>query len=230
MKKYAVKKAPKIIISEMMNSSIPSVGASTREERCAAGGPWCSAWATDAASKACSPTRRGFGGSCARRARRACRCAAHALDQVGAQPAGLGLREGRDHDVVDAEVLQRVHDRRVRIRVADHARGVQPAARRRSSTSFSRVRARRVSRPSPPSWGTSSRNSRAGRPACLVGLALERLEQLVAAGGAVGDGERDVEREPLGVDVRDHVRHRQPGRLAHAVEQVAAQPARARLG
>jgi len=34
-----VKKAPKIMISEMMKSSMPSVGASTREERLAAIGP-----------------------------------------------------------------------------------------------------------------------------------------------------------------------------------------------
>jgi hypothetical protein len=40
MKKYAVKNAPKIITSEMMKSSIPRVGAWTREERCASGGPW----------------------------------------------------------------------------------------------------------------------------------------------------------------------------------------------
>jgi hypothetical protein len=33
----------------MMKSSIPSVGAWTREERCAGGGPWCS-WAIEAAS------------------------------------------------------------------------------------------------------------------------------------------------------------------------------------
>jgi hypothetical protein len=39
MKKYAVKKAPKIITSEMMKSSIPRTGASTREERWAGGGP-----------------------------------------------------------------------------------------------------------------------------------------------------------------------------------------------
>ncbi len=32
MKKYAVKKAPKIITSDMMKSSIPSVGACTRED------------------------------------------------------------------------------------------------------------------------------------------------------------------------------------------------------
>ena len=42
MKKYAVKKAPKIMISEMMKSSIPSVGGSTREEWLASIGPWCS--------------------------------------------------------------------------------------------------------------------------------------------------------------------------------------------
>ena len=50
MKKYAVKNAPKIITSEMMKSSIPSVAGSTREERWAGGGPWCSAWAIEAAS------------------------------------------------------------------------------------------------------------------------------------------------------------------------------------
>jgi hypothetical protein len=39
MKKYAVKKDPKTITSEMMKSSIPSSGASTRELRFASGGP-----------------------------------------------------------------------------------------------------------------------------------------------------------------------------------------------
>src|SRR5947209_16655199 len=43
MKKYAVKKAPKTMISEMMKSSIPSRLVSTRELRFAAGG-WA-AWA-----------------------------------------------------------------------------------------------------------------------------------------------------------------------------------------
>src|ERR1700759_3176974 len=52
MKKYAVKNAPKIITSDMMNSSIPSVGASTREDRFAGGGPGCSAWAIEAGSMA----------------------------------------------------------------------------------------------------------------------------------------------------------------------------------
>src|SRR5947209_8104936 len=59
MKKYAVKNAPKIMISDMMKRSIPSVGASTREERCAGGGPWCSAWAIDAASMRLLGGRRG---------------------------------------------------------------------------------------------------------------------------------------------------------------------------
>ena len=39
MKKYAVKNAPKSMISEMMKSSIPSNCASTREETLASGGP-----------------------------------------------------------------------------------------------------------------------------------------------------------------------------------------------
>src|SRR3954454_23817976 len=39
MKKYAVKKAPKTITSEMMKSSIPSSCGSTRELRFAGGGP-----------------------------------------------------------------------------------------------------------------------------------------------------------------------------------------------
>ena len=42
MKKYAVKKAPKTMISEMMNNNIPSSAGSTRELRLAAGGPWWS--------------------------------------------------------------------------------------------------------------------------------------------------------------------------------------------
>src|SRR5205814_3408156 len=55
MKKYAVKKAPKTITSEMMKSSIHSSWGSTRELRLAGGGPWwtCSApvvWAVLAAS------------------------------------------------------------------------------------------------------------------------------------------------------------------------------------
>src|SRR6202012_4407554 len=40
MKKYAVKNAPKIMISDMMKSSIPSVGACTPEDWGAGGGPW----------------------------------------------------------------------------------------------------------------------------------------------------------------------------------------------
>ena len=126
MKKYAVKKAPKIITSEMMKSSIPSVGASTREERCAGGGPWCSAWAIDAASIASPPmplavsegrswTTCSTGLLVVRRTR--------SIRSARSQP-DLVSGKRRDHDVVDAEVLQRVHDRRVGVGVADHPGGV----------------------------------------------------------------------------------------------------------
>ena len=60
-----MKKAPKTMISQMMKSSIPSSWGSTREERLAGGGPWCSwsswAWAIAAASMTLPrrPPRRG---------------------------------------------------------------------------------------------------------------------------------------------------------------------------
>ena len=41
-KKYAVKKAPKSMISDAMKRKMPSTGALTRELWCASGGPWCS--------------------------------------------------------------------------------------------------------------------------------------------------------------------------------------------
>ena len=44
MKKYAVKNAPKSMISEMMKSSIPRNWDSTRDDWLAGGGPWCSSW------------------------------------------------------------------------------------------------------------------------------------------------------------------------------------------
>src|SRR5664279_6594473 len=131
MKKYAVKNAPKIITSETMNSSIPSVGAWTREDWCACGGPWwdpVSAWAIEAASIRVSSSL-GAG---------AHRVAvdhvldvptggvAHALDEVRPQPARLGVGECRDDDVVHLEVLQRVHDRGVGIGVPDHPGAGQP--------------------------------------------------------------------------------------------------------
>ena len=42
-KKYAVKNAPKSITSDAMKRKMPRIGASTRELRCAIGGPW---WAS----------------------------------------------------------------------------------------------------------------------------------------------------------------------------------------
>src|SRR3954454_629633 len=91
MKKYAVKKAPKTITSEMMNNNIPSSAGSTRELRLAGGGPWWSCpWAAiEAASMDLS--LRGVGGGRIRRLDVLDRLVgdlAHALDEVGAQPPG----------------------------------------------------------------------------------------------------------------------------------------------
>src|ERR1019366_2580004 len=47
--------------------------------------------------------------------------AAHTLDQVGAQPAGLGLGKRRDDHAADAEELQCVQRGGERVRVADQA-------------------------------------------------------------------------------------------------------------
>ena len=106
----------------------------------------------------------------------------------------------------------------------------RPRTRSRSSTSLRRVRARRVDAPSPPSWGISDQEQLAlvdGR--LLIGLRLQRLEQLVAGSGAVRDRQRDVKRQAFGVDVGDDVRDGQPGGVLHPLDQVAPEPARARL-
>src|SRR5438105_3675497 len=135
MKKYAVKKAPKIITSEMMKSSIPSSWGSTRELRLAGGGPWAScspaAWATPAASTGSSLRGRSRGRSWLGRfdvLHLSARRAAHALDQVRAQPSRALAGQGGDDHVVDPEQLQRVHGRRVGVGVADHARAQQALA------------------------------------------------------------------------------------------------------
>ena len=95
------------MISEMMKSSIPSVGGSTREERLASIGPWCSASVLVLVARCLllPPFLRSV--RCDRVARRGDdvldrtgRVAADALDEVGAQPAGLGLGQRRDDDAV----------------------------------------------------------------------------------------------------------------------------------
>src|SRR3954452_8190116 len=94
MKKYAVKKAPKTITSEMMNNNIPSSAGSTRELRFAGGGPWWSwpcAAAIEAASMVLLRLLRGVGGGAVRRfdvLDRLVGDLAHAVDQVRAQPSG----------------------------------------------------------------------------------------------------------------------------------------------
>src|SRR5436305_2651619 len=201
MKKYAVKNAPKIITSDMMKSSIPSVGASTREERCAGGGPWCS-WVTAAASTASGGRRLGLGVDHV--LDRFAGGAPHALDQISAQPAGLRLREGRDHDVVDAEGLKRVHHRGVRIRIADHPGGVE-AAHPQPVEHELQPRARPPRRL--PVAALLGHDKDEQLPALvaprLLGPLAQRLEQLVSRGGAVRDRQRDVERKSLRVDVVD---------------------------
>ena len=57
-KKYAVKNAPKSMISEMMKSSIPRNWASTREDWLAAGGPWWSPWPWSPAAIVADSIRR----------------------------------------------------------------------------------------------------------------------------------------------------------------------------
>ena len=99
-----MKNAPKSITSEMMKSSIPSSWGSTREERLAVGRPvvLVAVAATEAASIRRSPSARRRSASTTTCSTGVAVDAAHALDQVGAQPARAGLREGGDHDLVDA--------------------------------------------------------------------------------------------------------------------------------
>ena len=128
---------------------------------------------------------------------------AHALDQVRAHPAGALVGKRRDHHVVDREQLQRVDRGRVRVGVADHARA--RAARRscrRSSIAARRARASRGAMPLPSCCGITAMN-RWRSP--LRGLRLQVLEQLLAAGGLVGDDERHLERQALLLEVGDDV-------------------------
>src|SRR4051812_6664537 len=119
------------MISEQMNRAMPSTAGSTRELRLASGGPWWwSSWASWAPTE-CAATAMGLrlrlraglgldvldghvGG------------VAHALDELVRDPLRGALGQGRDHDLGDMEVLDGVHDRRVGIGVADHARGDDP--------------------------------------------------------------------------------------------------------
>ena len=63
-------------------------------------------------------------------------------------------------------------------------------------------------------------------PTLVRGLRLEVLEQLLAAGGLVGEHERDLERQALVLEVDDDVLYRQPGGVLDALDQVPPQPAR----
>src|SRR5918999_1850495 len=113
-----------------MKSSIPSVAGSTRELMCAAGG--CSPWTACASTGANAPSGRKSPG-------RALALGAdlgglrddvldghlgrvmESLDQVSPQPRRAGRRERRDDDLIDPLVLDRLHRRRVRVRMSDLA-------------------------------------------------------------------------------------------------------------
>ena len=209
--------------SEMMKSSIPSSWGSTREDRFAGGGPWCSwsAWAIEAASMALLTRRpRRLGGLDVLDG--LVRGAAHALDEVGAQPARARRGQGRDDDVVDAEELQRVHDRRVRIGVADHARADQVGGA--GAVDHLRQAGPGAARGDPVAallGHDEDEEVALGRRA-----RLELLEERGGGGGAVGDGEGDAEGQALLVEVDDDVVDRAPGGLGDALDEVAPQPAR----
>ena len=64
----------------------------------------------------------------------------------------------------------------------------------------------------------------------LLGELLEVLDELAARGGLVGQHERDVERQALGVDVDHDVLDRQAGLVLEPLRQVAPQPARGHGG
>ena len=119
-----MKNAPKSITSEMMKSSIPSNCASTREETFAAGGPWCSSWSAWPAAIEADSIRRSSSLTTCSTGLPVDAC--DAPDQVAAQPARARLGEGRDHDVVRRVELERVLDRRERVRVGDLADRVEP--------------------------------------------------------------------------------------------------------
>ena len=120
--------------------------------------------------------------------------AAHALDQVGAQPARARRRQGGDHDVVDAEELERVHG------PPCTGRGRRSCPRRCSPA----ARARSIICVKP-----GARLARGDAVAALLGhdededMALDAPRRApcsaragASAGGAVGDRERDAEGRP----------------------------------
>ena len=119
----------------------PEQRGSTREERLASGGPWCSC--------SCWPWRDGGGlhqaglhrlGARTRCARPACSVAVcDALDQLVGHPLRAALGQRRDHDLGDVEELHGVHRRRVGVGVADHAR--RPRSPASSSDAEQRLQA-----------------------------------------------------------------------------------------
>ena len=213
----------------MMKSSIPSSWGSTREERLASGGPWCSScswpWAWPAAIAPAS-IRRLASAACLDVHAPACRSrsprappglSATHLDSVG--------RQRRDHDLGDVEVLHGVHRGRVRVRVADLAGGhdllaaqdveqrLQPLARGAHGAAVARVLRHDHDE------AVRAARRRAPRACARAAPPADRL---------VGEHERDVERQ---APRRRHVDCTMwwtgsPLPRLQALDQVAPQPAR----
>ena len=211
------------MISEMMNSSIPSVGASTREERLASGGPWCSscsAWPVACAAAlhrgrlradvGLDVLDRHVGG------------VADALDELVGDPLGRALGQRRDDDLRDVEVLHGVHHRRVGVGVADHARGHDAGVVQRRRAAGAGARAPRATAwPSVLACGTTTMN-RCGPSAAS---AFRRSTSSGARHGQVGDHERDVERQALAARSTTTCSTGSARGLLEALDQVAPEPA-----
>ena len=129
-----------------------------------------------------------------------------ALDQLVGAPTSTSLvGQRRDHDLRDVEVLHGVHRRRVGVGVADHARRPRcpsPAQRRRAACAGARA-PRATARPVAARPAGTTTMKRCGPS---VGELLEALDELAAGGRLVGEHERDVERQALGVEVDHDVR------------------------
>ena len=125
--------------------------------------------------------------------------------------------------------LERVHRRRVRVRVAGHAGGDQARRRGRGRRPDPGGPARAWRRrPSPPSSGTTKMKSRVAARRLGGGHRLAaRWISGVAVGRAVGDDERDVERRSRPAEVGDEVLDRHVDGVLDALDEVAPQPARA---
>ena len=204
-----------------------------RELWCASGGPWCRVGVRAAIDGGFHQAARSPAGRlAARRPGRTTTCstgrrwrAAHPVDQVAAQPARLVARQRRDHDLVRGVVLEA----RCMMLVSgsgcvDVARHVEAGLAQLGRACCS-SRSCAAAAPSPAAalgrdHGEAVR--RRGR------AALERLDQLPARRPS---GSRRTSTWRIGSSLRSTITCStgSAGPLLDALDQVAAQPARARI-